>query len=92
MIMMKDIEMSGWNLPPGCSVRDLPGAGPNAYEVAIDGTHYAWDEDDRVYMYTGEHRDEYDDGYRLLGTLAWDDDNPEQTLRDWIVSLSSNKN
>jgi len=81
--------MSGWNLPPGCSVNDIPGNGPNAYEITIDGIPYAWDEDDKVYMYTGRHANEWDDGYRFLGTLAWDDDEPEQTLRNWLKTLGN---
>jgi hypothetical protein len=76
--------MTGWNLPPGCNVRDLPGCGPNAYQITIDGIEYVWDEDDQVYMYTGHHANEWDDGYRPLGTLAWDEDDPEQALRNWL--------
>jgi hypothetical protein len=81
----------GWDLPPGCSVRDLPGYGDCVYEVTIDGVHYAWKEDDTVYKYTGQHDHDYDDGYRLIGTLAWDDDSPEETLRNWLKTLDAVK-
>jgi hypothetical protein len=40
-------------------------------------------------MYTGQHANEWDDGYRFLGTLAWDDDEPEQTLRNWLKTLGN---
>lgn len=62
----------GWSLPPGC--RTLPGEEEHAYEVRIDGVQYAWDEHDNVYRQDAKHPDARDDGYVLIGTLAWPDD------------------
>lgn len=77
--------MTGWNLPPGCSIRDIdPPA--EALELTIDGVLYAWDEDDNVYVYTGATDHDYDDGFRRIGTLPWpDDDNWELAFRRWVL-------
>ena len=49
--------------------------GPNAFECAINGVHYAWDENDYVYVYAQRNSDDHnDDGFRYIGTLVPDDD------------------
>jgi hypothetical protein len=55
-----------------------------ALELCINGTFYAWDEDDNVYQFVGP-TSYMDDGYRKIGTLPWpDDDNWETALQDWV--------
>lgn len=83
----------GWSLPPGCST--LPGEEEHAYEVRIDGVQYAWAEDDNVYRQDAKHPDARDDGYVLIGTLAWPDDpdaDPRVVLHKFINNLKENGN
>ena len=50
---------------------DPPAEQYNAVELNISGRWWAWDEDGRVYEYTGDCA-ERDDGYVLRGELHWD--------------------
>ena len=81
--------MTGWNLPPGCSNRDIDHLA-EALELTIDGVLYAWDEDDNVYVYTGATDHDYDDGFRKIGTLPWpEDDDWEVALVQWVAEYKS---
>lgn len=78
------MSVFGWSLPAGCST--LPGEENGAYCVTIDGKEYAWDDCDRVFVYSGVHEHPEDDGFRYLGKCEYnnDIDDPEKILREWV--------
>jgi hypothetical protein len=61
-----------------------------AYEIKIGGVPYAWDEDGYVYRYDPADTTARDDGFVLIGNLAWPDDeeHPATALREFVMSLS----
>jgi hypothetical protein len=53
--------------------------------VAIDGVGYAWDENDNVWK-QGKPEDEYDDGYRKIGVLKYEDED-ENKMKEKFISF-----
>lgn len=45
--------------------------------VVIDGIGYAWDESDNVWK-EGKPESDYDDGYRKIGVLKYEDEEPHE--------------
>lgn len=76
----------GWSLPPGCGT--LPGEEEGSYVVEIDGIEYAWGEDDLVYKYDPAHPGAREDGFVMIGTLAWPDhDDGAAELKAFVRGL-----
>lgn len=60
------------------------------FMVTIDGTQYAWDEDDVVWK-GGPPQNDYDDGFRRIGTLAYEDEDEDAMaikLTNYIKEIS----
>jgi hypothetical protein len=58
-------------------------------EMEFMGKRVAWDEDDNVYIYTGDFR-EREDGYTLIGEMGWQDVpdvDPDRELADNLDRL-----
>lgn len=87
------MSVFGWDLPAGCGT--LPGEEDDVYQCTIDGKNYAWDDKDQVWVYSGIHESDYDDGYRMIGKCQYNDDidDPEKILREWVneYNISSHR-
>ena len=55
------------------------------FNFMIDGIYYAWDENDNVWK-QGKPEDEYDDGYRKIGVLKYEDED-ENKMKEKFISF-----
>jgi hypothetical protein len=53
--------------------------------VVIDGVGYAWDENDNVWK-EGKPENEYDDGYRKIGVLKYEDED-ENKMKEKLINF-----
>lgn len=78
------MSVFGWSLPAGCT--RLPDDEDGSYSLIVEGKNYAWDDQDRVFVYSGVHESYDDDGYRFVGTCPWnDDEDPVTVLKRWLA-------
>lgn len=60
--------------------------------IQIDGIYYAWDENDNVWK-EGKPENDYDDGYRKIGVLKYEDEDEnemKQKLINFVHSIKEN--